>query len=164
MKIRISNRQKKFRIVKNSIESLCRDVLLGEGQPDDVEIDISIVGSREIARLNTQYLDHEGRTDVISFPQQSQDALNALLPGSVLLGDVVVCAQEAYEQSKQYKNSFNQEFGLYIIHGILHLLGFDDQKPDQKKVMELHQTRWFNTLLKSDKPVLILENNNMNKN
>jgi len=155
MEIRISDRQKKFRIHNKQIEQLCQQVLSGENADSALQLDISIVTDEEIARLNESYLHHIGYTDVISFPQLTPGEQPPDTP--YMLGDVVVSPERALDQSRQYHTSFNQEFGLYIIHGILHLLGFDDQEQDAKDLMEKHQNLWFNKLLKNDTLILICE-------
>ncbi|MDX9703235.1 MAG: rRNA maturation RNase YbeY [Candidatus Auribacterota bacterium] len=146
MDIRINNRQKRFKIHRKPIKELCVAVLSGEDQPDHCELDITIVSDAEIAELNKQYLSHDGPTDVISFPQDDEPSDEIYL-----LGDVVVSADRAHERSADFAVNLNQEFGLYLIHGILHLLGFDDQTEQDKIIMENRQSFWFNKLLsKSD--------------
>ena len=137
------------------IKQLCRCVLKEELNDRDCELDITIVSNEEIARLNEQYLQHEGATDVLSFPQIEQKKTVLL---NSQLGDIVVSSDMAFEQSKTYSNTFNQEFGLYIIHGILHLLGYDDREESDKLIMETKQEIWFNTLVKKNDMEFICHN------
>lgn len=153
MNIRINNNQKRFRIYRNQIKQLCTAVLTGENQPDNCELGLSVVSDNRIALLNKQYLDHDGPTDVISFPQDDD-------PDSepYLLGDVVVSADRALDRSQEFSTSLDEEFGLYIIHGILHLLGYDDQNPADKPVMENRQQFWLRSLV-TDSKITLLSNN-----
>ncbi len=153
MDIRVNNKQTKFTIHLQPIKELCTAVLSGENQPEHCELDISIVSDDEIAQINMQYLNHEGPTDVISFPQDDDPAQEIYM-----LGDVVVSADRAYERAEEFQTTMNQEFGLYIIHGILHLLGFDDQSDDDKIIMEKRQLFWFNNLLSDTNTILVSHN------
>ena len=159
MEIRISNRQKKFKIYPKTIEFLCVNVLASESQPDDCELDLSIVDDEEIKQLNEEYLNHEGPTDVISFSQR-ENICEYDDPETSQLGDVVVSADRAFEQAKSFDTNFNDEFGLYIIHGILHLLGYDDIEEKNKIIMEKQQNLWFNTILKKNSLLLISNEDN----
>lgn len=154
MEIRISNRQNKFKIHPQKIKFLCVQVLMNESQSDDCELDLSIVSDKEIQELNAKYLQHEGPTDVISFSQR-ENIRQCDDKETSQLGDVVVSADRALEQAENFNTNFNDEFGLYIIHGILHLLGYDDIDIKKKIIMEKQQNLWFNTILKKNNLVLI---------
>jgi len=158
MKIRINNTNSKFKIYKNSIKKLAESILIEEDGNKNLELDITIVTDDEIDRINEQYLNHEGPTDVISFPQRDYGRENQFYDEDNLLGDIVVSSDTAADQSKSFKTSLNQEFGLYLIHGILHLLGYDDQTEPMKKDMEEKQNMWFNILLEENDLILIKEN------
>jgi len=163
MKIRITNNNNKYTIYKNAIKKLAESVLAEEDGNKDLELDITVVTDDQIAQINEQYLNHKCPTDVISFPQRDYGA-NKSYPASSgfednLLGDIVVSADRAADQSRSYSTSLNQEFGLYIIHGILHLLGHNDQTQPQKNIMEKKQDMWFNILIGKDNLILIKEKN-----
>ncbi|MCD6459832.1 rRNA maturation RNase YbeY [bacterium] len=127
---------------------------MNESQSDDCELDLSIVSDKEIQELNAKYLQHEGPTDVISFSQR-ENIRQCDDEETSQLGDVVVSADRALEQAENFNTNFNDEFGLYIIHGILHLLGYDDIDIKKKIIMEKQQNLWFNTILKKNNLVLI---------
>ncbi|RJP61689.1 MAG: rRNA maturation RNase YbeY [Candidatus Auribacter fodinae] len=146
MKIRISNRQKRFQIYPSTIKNICAEVLTCEGEPESVELDVSIVSDEEIEQLNEQYLQHTGPTDVLSFSQREGDDVDGL---DDQIGDVVVSADRAFEQSAIFDTSFNEEFALYIIHGILHLLGYDDTTDEDKDCMEKRQQYLLQKLVRA---------------
>lgn len=80
--------------------------------------------------VNRQYLNHDYVTDVITF-DLSDDIVNL----SSLQGDVFICPQVAVDNAKEYGTTPLKETTLYVIHGILHLLGYDDKSPSKIKVM-----------------------------
>lgn len=151
MEIRISNRQKKFRIHRKNLEQFCMEILKAQNEDKSVELDLSIVDDNEIAILNEQYLQHTGATDVISFPQRDSD-----MPDSPMLGDVVVSADQAYAQGNELNTGLNREFGLYIIHGILHLLGYDDLDEQSRIVMTNRQEELLNLFLPDETHILLI--------
>jgi len=100
--------------------------------PAAAEVVIRIVDSEEISALNQQYRHKQGATNILSFPFEVPEGVEGL----DLLGDLVVCAsvleQEATEQGKKLKN----HWAHIIIHGILHLLGYDHIEDDDAVEME----------------------------
>jgi len=98
------------------------------------EVSIVIVGDEEITRLNRQYLRRNRPTNVISFPMTSGDP--AALP-SRLLGDVVISAETAERQAEAGGRRTGEEILFLMIHGILHLLGYDHEKnAEERRKME----------------------------
>lgn len=92
-----------------------------------VELSVSLVGVDEMAGLHQRYLGEPGPTDVLSFPQD--DA--APEGGRRLLGDVVICPEFALGQVKDLE----AELRLLLVHGILHLLGYDHQEEAARRAM-----------------------------
>lgn len=89
----------------------------------DGELSIALVGDREIQKLNAAYRAKDEPTDVLSFPAGA-----ALLSGPRLLGDVIISVERAEKQAKERKKSLAQEIESLLIHGILHLLGYDHER------------------------------------
>lgn len=96
-----------------------------------------LVGDRAIRRLNRAYLNHDHPTDVLAFPQPQ----GSPSPGPHLLGDVVISVDTAARQAKAHGHSLNQELALLLIHGLLHLLGYDDSTPAARRRMWSTQAR-----------------------
>ena len=121
MEIQIDNQQKKHRIRIRTIRKKAQAVLSALDCPDG-ELSIVIVDDRRIAELNQAYLQHSGPTNVISFSMQEGD-FGDINPQ--LIGDIVIsadtCAREAQEAGISTENRFDQ----LLIHGILHLFGYD---------------------------------------
>ena len=87
-------------------------------------IDLAVVGSDEMAKLNRRYRGHRGPTDVLSF-----DLSDAQLSGPAggVVGQIVVCGELAAAQGPRHGLTPQRELMLYVIHGLLHLTGYDDR-------------------------------------
>jgi probable rRNA maturation factor len=106
---------------------LCVVKVLTEHNIDHAQVDVSVVGARKIKELNESELKHEGRTDVLSFPQHEKHQLQDVpLPESIPphLGDVVICFPEAVKSAKRYGKRVDEQICFYLEHGLLHLLGY----------------------------------------
>ncbi len=103
------------------------------GCPDS-ELSILIVDDPQIEELNRQYLDRKGPTNVIAFAMREGD-FSDLSPH--LLGDVVISTDTAAREAKNAALGFEQRFNELLIHGILHLLGYDHETDEEEaRVME----------------------------
>ncbi len=109
-----------FGYALEDLERLAAFVLREEGAPDNVELSICLVDVGRMSDLNSHYLKREGPTDVLSFPMEEE------LGDDYLLGDVVICPEEAERRRDSYGVAEGDEGRLVLIHGILHLLGYDD--------------------------------------
>tara|TARA_B100000686_G_scaffold213924_2_gene220901 strand:- start:1199 stop:1660 length:462 start_codon:yes stop_codon:yes gene_type:complete len=89
----------------------------------NMELSVLLVNDYKMRKLNAEYRKIDATTDVLSFPQTSLGKLD-----SILLGDVVVSTDTASKQANDHAISLEEEILLLIIHGILHLLGFDHDK------------------------------------
>jgi len=97
----------------------------------DEEIAIKIVSNEQIQELNKKYMGMNRETDVLSFNLNFQNPET----GRDYLGDVVISGEKAEEQAREFGHSLEKEIATLIIHGILHLLGYDDQTLIDKKEM-----------------------------
>ena len=89
-------------------------------------IDVHYVGEKEITRLNEQFLEHEGSTDVITFDYG----------GDVTQAEIYICVDEAVKQAAEFGTTAQMELVRYLVHGLLHLRGYDDGTPAQRKKMK----------------------------
>ena len=99
---------------------------------DNAEFNIIFVSSDKIHEINKEYRGIDRVTDVISFALE--DNLDIELDHR-LLGDIYICVERAEEQAKEYEHSFLREISFLMIHGLLHLLGYDHMKEDEEKIM-----------------------------
>ncbi len=88
------------------------------------DLSVAFVNEKEIKKLNKRYLKRNRATDVLSFPGENK-----------FLGEIVICLPQAKKQAKKEKHPLIKEIKILIIHGILHLIGFDHQKEKDKKKM-----------------------------
>ena len=121
MEVLIENRQDRHRLSNPNIRRSAIRVLNALGYPD-AQLSIVIVDDGQIAELNQTYLNHTGATNVISFPMQEGD-FPQITPD--LLGDVVISADTAHREARQAGMPFVERFNELLIHGILHLVGYD---------------------------------------
>jgi probable rRNA maturation factor len=88
-----------------------------------VELSIALVGNAEIRKLNAKFRQKDYPTDVLSFPAGKE-----LPTGVRLLGDVVISVERAQAQARQRGRTLNEEIATLLIHGVLHLLGYDHER------------------------------------
>jgi len=107
------------------------------GKLKNHEVIVTLVDDTYLRRLNKRFLGRDTFTDVIAFPMEesSSPPVKGHKSSTIILGDVVVSVQRAKLQAAGFKHSFNQELALLIIHGTLHLLGYDDIKATDAAVM-----------------------------
>jgi probable rRNA maturation factor len=125
-RILLSNRQE-LSIDAEDLHDLAVATLLAEGVTDK-ELSVSIVTRDEMADLHERYMGEPGPTDVLSFPQDDDE----------LLGDVIICPGVAAEQNRDVP----AEIRLLLVHGILHLLGYDHQGEEDRMKMWARQERY----------------------
>src|SRR5262245_16697942 len=99
------------------LKECARTVLAGEGAKE-AKVVLAFVDDATIARLNKQFLNHDGPTDVITFPYSR---------GKKLEGEVVIGVEVAQRESADRGHDVNTELCLYVIHGALHLCGYEDE-------------------------------------
>lgn len=137
--IAISNEQKLFNPCLAKIRNLVQSVLKFERirPAGSLEVNIVLVGDSKIKALNKQFHRRNQATDVLAFNMDSGFGIQ----GTMMLGDVIVSVQRAKIQSKWYETDFKKEVALYIIHGLLHLLGYRDDSLRKKSKMEARQNK-----------------------
>lgn len=105
-------------------------------------LNITFTDDAGIEPVNVQFLNHEGPTDVISFDyldDYDEDDLDPQDP--YVLGDLLISLETAERQANEFGTAFNDEAILYIIHGILHLCGYDDHQEDDIREMRAAEQR-----------------------
>jgi len=121
-------------------KKVAKKVLEGE-KKNGVDISIALVGQGRIRELNKKYRSKNRVTDVLSFPD-SKALLDKFKVGPLQkvqgLGEVVICLREIKKNAKKYNSTFEKELARVLIHGILHLLGYDHEKgeAEAKKMRE----------------------------
>ena len=131
VQVSLSNRQRDRKVDTRSLRVLVQQVQAEAGQ--SAELGIHLVGARRSAALNQQFLGHEGPTDIITFDHGST-------PERVC-GELFICVAEAVRQAREFGTTWSEEVRRYVIHGILHLRGYDDLEPGPRRVMKREENR-----------------------
>ncbi|MCK4436865.1 rRNA maturation RNase YbeY [bacterium] len=135
MKIRVRNLQSEVKVSLRTIKRAARETLRLENQMQ-AEVSIISVTDDYIRNLNREYRHRDQVTDVLAFAM-GEGEFSSLNPH--LLGDVVISAEMAKGQAEQFGESLDKELARLVIHGVLHLLGYDDVRLEDKKRMETKQ-------------------------
>jgi probable rRNA maturation factor len=131
VEIHVFDDQKDLPIKSEQVSELAREVILFEGQTCD-EASIHLIDTRVMCEMHGLYFNDPTTTDCISFPLNG----NAKDPYKIL-GDVFVCPQTAQDYVAIHLGEVYEEITLYIIHGLLHLMGYDDiEDGDEKEMRE----------------------------
>ncbi len=107
----------------------------------DVELTIRIVDESESAELNNQYRNKNSATNVLAFPFEVDKNVDL-----ALLGDLVICAQIVATEARQQSKAEIEHWAHMVVHGVLHLQGYDHINTDQAEEMESLEIKILNTL------------------
>ncbi|MFI4848738.1 MAG: rRNA maturation RNase YbeY [Gimesia chilikensis] len=145
--IDIQNSQNLLAIDEPQLQDAVRYLLEAE-QVTQAEISLAIVDNPTIRELNQQYLSHDYDTDVLSFllecsQNESLDQSVIRGAGKSIEGEVIISAEMAISMAAQYHWSAADEFLLYVVHGLLHLCGYDDLSEEELKVMRAREQQIF---------------------
>ena len=125
MKVEIANLQKHYKIKDNKIKQVVKEVL-GKNS-SSAKLSIAFVDNNEIKKLNKRYFDSDDVTDVIAFPLDNhKNALN---------GEIVVSVETAVDTADKENVDAEGEIILYVVHGLLHLLGYSDVNREDAIIM-----------------------------
>lgn len=132
--ITITNRQKKLRIDRKRMRAVIQAIMQDAGITNS-QISVAIVDDPTIAKLHGEFLSDPEPTDVLSFLLERSP--------QVLEGEVVVSADTAWACAPRFQCTAEDELLLYVIHGTLHLVGFDDTTPRQRAVMRTREQEYL---------------------
>jgi probable rRNA maturation factor len=134
-KVAIHSNQEVVPIDRGRMREIVRTLLAGE-DIGDFEISLAFVDNETIHVLNKRYLDHDEPTDVLSFPLSDPSAKK-------LSGELVIGVEVAKERAEEMGHAVDAELALYVIHGLLHLCGYDDKRPDAEREMRSRERHWL---------------------
>ena len=123
------------RQIISRIKKIARQCLKHLKSSPETELCISIIDDESMRNLYEIYKGRRRTTDVLSFPQSGN-----------LLGDIVISYETAKRNSSAYNTGINDELARLVIHGILHLTGFDHKKPGERKIMREKEAELEKTL------------------
>lgn len=119
----------------DALTALIASVLQSEGIPADAEASLTLVDGEVIAQLKVEHLDGDGMpTDVLSFPIDGAEG-GIEGGGTWLVGDIVVCPEVAAQQAPSHAGNLQDELALLVIHGALHLVGWDHEDEETRTAM-----------------------------
>ncbi len=128
---------------QDAVVALAEMVLAEEGFAPDTVVDITAITEMAMAELNQAHLGRTGPTDVLSFPLESLEPGRAPVPNPgtppLHLGDLVIAPDYVAAQAETYEVEFEEELALMIVHGLLHLMGWDHQADDEAEAMEARE-------------------------
>ena len=120
-----------------AFERLARFVLAHEEVDDAAELSIAVVSIEEMSNLNDRYRGIAGPTDVLSFGCDDPCVASGGEP--ITLGDVIIAPEVALTQAAEYGTTVEAELDLLLVHGTLHLLGYDHESDEQAEVMQARE-------------------------
>ena len=131
MAIWFQSHLRRISVRATTIQRLAQSILVQTGHPA-AQLSLSLVGKTRMRSLNRKYRGRDYPTDVLAFPMESIGEQT-----EVFLGDVVICLPVAIGQASRFGNSADQEIFRLLIHGTLHLLGYDhEQSPREATRMQ----------------------------
>ena len=130
IRIEIANQQRLLKLDRRQLRAAVRGVLAAHDYAS-AEISLAVVDDAAIHELNRKWLEHDYPTDVISFVLEQQS-------GHVE-GEIIASAQTAARTARELGAAAHDELLLYVVHGMLHLVGFDDQTPAAASAMRAQE-------------------------
>lgn len=142
MIVDILDLQDKLKIDRTRIVRHAKFVLKAMGE-DNAELSITFVDSEYIKRLNQRYRNVNAATDVLAFPMREKKGFSK---ESLILGDVVISTDAAKQESRRRRVLVQKELLLYLTHGILHLLGYNDETDLSRRKMQRKEQKLIEKL------------------
>ena len=118
-----------------SLASLTIRAVKGAAFEKKTELSVVLTDDKEVKKLNKAYRGKDKTTDVLSFPLLEGKKFPKNPKGNVVLGDVVISVPQIKRQADENDKSFKAELALMVVHGVLHLLGYDHVTLAQEKKM-----------------------------
>lgn len=137
-------------IDRKFLEKVVQTVLKGEKIKREIDLSIAFIGHERMRTINKRYRGEDRATDVLSF-SEPRALLKKFKAGQIqrrqALGEIIVCSREIKKNAKRFDSTFKKELSLSLIHGVLHLLGYEHEKGGKKaKKMEEKQNYYLSLL------------------
>lgn len=137
IKIAINNQQDLLKVnqsIKDILQNIAEKTAELEGYSQG-EISFALVTNSQIQELNKKYRQIDSPTDVLSFSMDDE-----------IWGDIIISTERAQAQAEEYGHSIERELGYLVVHGILHLLGYDHKNSGDKEEMRRKEERVLSEL------------------
>jgi probable rRNA maturation factor len=127
------------------LEGITRQVLEAQGAGAEVELGLVIASGERVRQLNREYRGKDEPTDVLAFSAREETGAEQtpfVQPpdGVIHLGEVIIAYPQAATQAEEHRHSLKKELAILIIHGLLHLLGYEHDKADAELQMRARET------------------------
>ena len=126
------------------LQSVAQQILVAQGVGADAELGLVIATQQRVQQLNRDYLGRDEPTDVLAF--STREEVGTDLPpfvqppdGVLHLGEVIISYPQAVIQAEEHQHSIKKELAILIIHGVLHLLGYEHDKPELERQMQARE-------------------------
>lgn len=129
MDVFVANEQP-IAVDESRLAQLARHTLDAEEVDEAAELSVLLVTAGHIKTLNARFAGEDHTTDVLAFPMNEND------DETLMLGDAVICPEVARANADKLSHSLEHELDTLLVHGILHLLGYDHQREDDKRRMD----------------------------
>ena len=149
MAVYLRVRLTRFTVRQDTLAHLAERLLSAIGEPRS-ELSLELTGDRRIRRLNREYRKKDRPTDVLAFPIREAILPRGVCPVTHMLGDVVISLPTAVRQAKEVGRSIDDELAMLLIHGVLHLCGYDHERNPQEAARMARRER---ALLRRISPV-----------
>lgn len=144
MEVFVANEQD-VPVDESRLSALARHTIVSEDVDANAELSVLLVTGDHIRELNARYAGEDHATDVLAFPMMEDEE------DGVLLGDVVICPRVAGDNASNMGHTLGRELDIILVHGTLHLLGYDHEGPDERAAMD----RRLRELLDSFRPAQV---------
>ncbi len=117
------------------LKNVCQKVLKGEKLKNKTELSLALIGQGKMRKLNKKYRNKNKITDVLAFPELkmlTEKFGTSSFQETRGLGEIVICVREVKKNAKKFNSTFEQELKRCLIHGILHLLGYNHEKGEKE--------------------------------
>lgn len=133
MELVINNRQRVRRLDRKFLKQIT-EFTLAESRVEAAELGLHFVSAKEMAKVHEQFMNIAGSTDVITFDHGSE-------PPATIHGEIFISVEDAIAQAREFKTKWQTEVARYIVHGILHLLAYDDLQAKARAIMKREENR-----------------------
>ncbi len=141
------------------LQSVAEQALVAQGVSSDAELGLVIASQERMRELNRCYLGKDEPTDVLSFsmlpakeaPEAGFSPFVTPPDGVLHLGEIIISYPQAVMQAEERKHSIKRETAILIIHGVLHLLGYEDERPELKQQMTAREKEILSHIEKDER-------------
>ncbi|HEX4645090.1 MAG TPA: rRNA maturation RNase YbeY [Verrucomicrobiae bacterium] len=141
--LRLFNRQRVKPLNRPQLLQMIRLVLTDLLHLNEFDLAVHLINASEMARLNETWLKHAGSTDVITLDYADSVAEKARVQPEKpsIAGEIFVCVEVVLHQARRFRVRWQVELARYIIHGLLHLQGYNDQNSAARRKMKRQENR-----------------------